>query len=361
MRVVICGGGIIGTSIAYNLALRGIKPIVVDKAGIAHAASGKAGGFLALDWNDHSPLGNLARKSFDLHQKLADALDTDIGYRRLTCEAILLDERPDAKLNHKKLSGLEWADTGVRRAHTLGTRDTIAQVHPRLLTEAMWAEASKLGASLRIGSVTDLSASTEKSMADGVVLDTGEVIFADIIVVAMGPWSGKLMDSLGLGCVKVLGQKYHSILVHKDGSPLSQATFCQGLGDPEFYPRPDGDVYVTGFPDEPSEMSEEPDNVEVRDEIVKRLAQTAGAISTLLKGSTVTREQACHLPIADGDGLPLIGPSPLLQNAYVATGHSCWGILNGPATGLCVTELILEGRASSVDISPFDPRRYVSS
>lgn len=33
----------------------------------------------------------------------------------------------------------------------------------------------------------------------------------------------------------------------------------------------------------------------------------------------------------------------------------CWGILNGPGTGACMAELILEGQASSVDLEPFKP------
>ncbi len=46
-QVVICGGGIIGASIAYHLTLMGVEPIVVEQCSIAAAASGKAGGFLA--------------------------------------------------------------------------------------------------------------------------------------------------------------------------------------------------------------------------------------------------------------------------------------------------------------------------
>lgn len=46
-RVVICGGGIIGASIAYQLTLRGYEPVVIEREEIAAAASGKAGGFLA--------------------------------------------------------------------------------------------------------------------------------------------------------------------------------------------------------------------------------------------------------------------------------------------------------------------------
>jgi glycine/D-amino acid oxidase-like deaminating enzyme len=55
------------------------------------------------------------------------------------------------------------------------------------------------------------------------------------------------------------------------------------------------------------------------------------------------------------DGLPLIGS--VAPGAYVATGHSVWGILNAPATGEAMAELILDGEAKSVDLSPFDPGR----
>jgi len=70
----------------------------------------------------------------------------------------------------------------------------------------------------------------------------------------------------------------------------------------------------------------------------------------------VRHEQACFLPCSE-DGLPFIGPIPDLKGAYIATGHSCWGILNGPATGLAVAELIVSGESTSVDISAFDPGR----
>ena len=71
MRVVICGGGVIGACTAYFLSLRQVEAIVVERTGVACAASGKSGGFLALDWCDGSPLGRLARRSFNLHADLA--------------------------------------------------------------------------------------------------------------------------------------------------------------------------------------------------------------------------------------------------------------------------------------------------
>ena len=70
-RVVICGAGVIGAALAYYLSLRGVAATVLERYSVAGAASGKSGGFLALDWCDGSPLAPLARKSFQLHAELA--------------------------------------------------------------------------------------------------------------------------------------------------------------------------------------------------------------------------------------------------------------------------------------------------
>ena len=41
----------------------------------------------------------------------------------------------------------------------------------------------------------------------------------------------------------------------------------------------------------------------------------------------------------------------------MAAGHSVWGILNAPATGEALAELIAEGVARTIDLTPFDPAR----
>ena len=72
-----------GAATAYFLARRGVEVTVVERSGVACAASGKSGGFLALDWCDDSALGPLARASFALHAELAKDIATDYGYRRV--------------------------------------------------------------------------------------------------------------------------------------------------------------------------------------------------------------------------------------------------------------------------------------
>ena len=82
-----------GAAVSYFLACRGVVVTVVERSGVACAASGKSGGFLALDWCDGSELGPLARASFALHAELARQLGTDYGYRRMDTFMLTARER----------------------------------------------------------------------------------------------------------------------------------------------------------------------------------------------------------------------------------------------------------------------------
>ena len=358
-KVVIAGGGVVGAATAYYLAVdHGIGATVVDRSGLAAAASGRAGGFLARDWNDGSPTQELTRVSFDLHAELGEALPTT-DYRRLKCEAVAID--PRGKPSNQKLKDVECL------YRSMGGPSTIAQVHPRKLVEAMMQKATTLGASFRQATVQGFVVDDNGGgVVRGLQTDDG-VIEADAVVVAMGPWTHAVglknqtsqCDVRGWGIddmPPIVGTKYHSVVVQAP-APLETATFFQGLGDPEVYPRPDGEVYITGFPDPAAVVHDLPGETEVRSSVCDRLHTTIQAIAPDLAEAPVTTRQACHLPSAP-DGVPLIGPIPNRSGAFVATGHGCWGILLAPATGKALAELIATGRSSSVDLSPFDPRRF---
>ena len=107
-------------------------------------------------------------------------------------------------------------------------------------------------------------------------------------------------------------------------------------------------------PDDPAAIDGEPDSIAM-------LHKIAGRVSSQLKteeGAEVVTEQACYLPCTN-DGLPVIGEMPGVKGCYVATGHSCWEILNAPATGAALAELILDGQAKIVDLAPFSPARFL--
>ena len=59
------------------------------------------------------------------------------------------------------------------------------------------------------------------------------------------------------------------------------------------------------------------------------------------------QQQACFLPCSD-DSIPVNGEILGVKGGCVATGHNCWGILNGPSSGAAMSELVVDGRSHSV-------------
>jgi glycine/D-amino acid oxidase-like deaminating enzyme len=357
MRVLICGGGVIGTSLAYFLSRREVEVVVIERTGIACAASGKSGGFLALDWCDGSPLAPLARRSFALHAELAAAFPERWGYRRLETLSVVASAR--RRLGGSATPALpDWVAREALLQQRLGTSATTAQVDPAAFTRGMMAAAIERGARLRTGCVTGLERSSDACRVTGVRVD-GEVVGGDAVVIAMGPWSALAAPWLPLPTI--YGLKGHS-LVFRTGAPVSpHALFVEheaGDGEvdtPEVFPRPDGTTYVCGLsseaplPDDPAQVAPDPGACE-------RLRTMTATFAPALAAAEVVAAQACYRPVAR-DGLPLIGRVPGLDAAYVATGHSVWGMLNAPATGEALTELIVDGASRTVDLAAFDLAR----
>jgi glycine/D-amino acid oxidase-like deaminating enzyme len=120
MRVVICRGGVIGACTAYFLSRRGIDVIVVERTEVAAAASGKASGFLALDWCAGTPLDALARRSFALHAALPNEVAGDWGYRRMTAYSGFVVPERDARRHFP--AELTWLPTASSSAPSSARR-----------------------------------------------------------------------------------------------------------------------------------------------------------------------------------------------------------------------------------------------
>ena len=343
-----------GAAVAYYLARRGVGVTVVERSGVACAASGKSGGFLALDWCDGSPLESLARASFVLHAELARELRADYGYRRMDTFMMAARERGPVPGGHR-VEAPRWLDGAGAVTAELGSTDTTAQVNPAPFTAALVNAAQAHGAALKIGVVEDVL--QRDGAVAGVRVD-GAAIEADAVVVAMGPWTGRLSARLRLP--RVQGLKGYSVTLAVDDAPAHALFVDYRMADgrhlePEIIPRPGGEVYVCGMAD-PAPLPDTPEDVDVNDAACDVLAAAAGRVSTTLAAAPITRRQACYRPVTN-DGLPLIGRVPGLAGTYVATGHGPWGRLNAPATGLALAELIADGSATTVDLRPFDPAR----
>jgi glycine/D-amino acid oxidase-like deaminating enzyme len=214
---------------------------------------------------------------------------------------------------------------------------------------------------------------------------------ASVVVLAMGPWSGQALKWFP-SLRPVTGTRAHSVTMRpKDvsASPvMSHALFLDTVDadgchqDPEVYPRGDGEVYMCGYADaEP--LPDQPCAAPFDAKCCESLRDMAAGLSSWLAPDHVRyeKEQACFLPVSGKAGaaspdhdLPLIGAVPDCEGLYVATAHrcvcgfrvellvfscsvcvhhSCWGILLSTGTGLALSELIVDGAATSVDLAPF--------
>jgi len=353
-RIVICGAGAIGVSIAYFLSRRGTQPIVIERHAVAGSASGKSGGFLARDWCRGSALDALARRSFDLHAELADGLGNPWSYRRLETYAGHAAENG----RMRNAAPLPWLSGRVELTGRIGSPATTALVEPRAFTTGLMKAAEAEGATLRHGAVAALLRRADGAV-HGVMLDSGDSIEADAVVIAMGPWS--ILATQWLPLPAVYGYKGHSLVFDSGGATGAEALFLEyqeASGEvlsPEIFPRADGTTWMCAI-SSAGAMPVDPAGVMGDEGAHARLETMCCNIAPALAERPIIARQACFRPVTE-DGLPVIAPVKGADGAYVATGHNVWGILNAPATGEAMAGLILDGAARHVDLAPFTPDR----
>ncbi|KAJ9448970.1 putative oxidoreductase C1F5.03c [Diplonema papillatum] len=347
---VIVGGGIMGCATAYYLRKLAAERtvIIVEQCAIACHSSGKAGGFLAKKWCDHSAVGSLAHASFALHKEIREEAASK--------GVVAADEYP---LGYRDIGAVDG------NGDSLGTPSDCAQVDPKRLTEYLLEESA---AEVRLHGVTGLAFDKDGKVT-GVKLTTGDLIACDSVVSCLGAWSFRLREWLP----ESVGEKLkmptrtwderHTAIVFENAVMPPQAVFT--AAGPELYPRPYDQLYVCGDDKgarkngDSDSIPDDPLTITPTAESTQELFELAAGHLTLsdqTKGQPkVIRSTSCYLPLFAG-GAPTIGPLPGVPNLFVAAGHSCWGILNGPATGKMLAQLVHSGTTDVVqDPKPFHP------
>lgn len=115
-----------------------------------------------------------------------------------------------------------------------------------------------------------------------------------------------------------------------------------------------------GETDPSTPLPDTADQVQCDEDQCDDLAAYIATVSPTLATASIKLKQACYMPrhMRFGDQRdPLVGPT-VVPGLYVAAGHTCWGIQNGPATGCLMAEILLDGEATSADIDKLDPRKF---
>ncbi|ODQ78218.1 hypothetical protein BABINDRAFT_162884 [Babjeviella inositovora NRRL Y-12698] len=278
-------------------------------------------------------------------------------------------------LTHGELpNNLKWIKPGIIRDWSyLGDMDSTAQVHPYKFTNFILKKAMEVGGvELVLGKVNEILYDEETGATNGVSYDVSSVktqakettvpieLHGNQIVLSVGPWTSKILPDCPIS-----GLRAHSITIAPDRGQVSPYAIFTELAigqdqyiSPEIYARKD-EVYVCGEGDTLVDVPETTDDVEVVKEKCDILFEYVGTLSPNLQNGRILKRQACYLPVLDvpSSSGPLIGETNV-ENLFLASGHSCWGINNAPGTGKIMAELLLDGVVECADISALDPSLF---
>ena len=351
--VAIVGGGIAGCAVAYYLTTLGVRPIVVEREGVASAASGFAQGglYLMSGAGLDGPLYPLGVESMRLHHELYPTLREETGLDTLLASkpvlAAALNDSDIVELQSRQAWQTEkgftaqWLDEravrelepgiGPEVLGALVTDDTWV-LESDVLTKSLMQAAELRGAELRIGAVEGLE--WEGDRVTGVRLADG-VVSCSNVVLAVGPWSAHLHAWIGVD-VPVRPVKGEILRLRTEHPPAQPHIAWH---DSYMVKKPDGLLWMgtteddAGFDREPTESA------------AQRIMAGAARIYPAIMDATIEVHTACLRPVTP-DNAPIIGPVPGMQGVYIATGGGRKGIMAGPAIGKSVAELIVHGKTN---------------
>lgn len=366
-NIVVIGGGVMGASTAYHLALKGEKDVVLleKQPFFGQGATGKCAGGIRYQFSTEINV-RLSQVSLPMLERFEEETGQAIDLRWIGYLFLLTNERDVQKFQHnvamQNRLGVptEWlgADDVRRRAPQLNTNDVIAgTIHAGDgLADPNGVVAGYISAGRRLGvrSFTDVSVS--HIVTDGgrisAVQTTQGAIGCDIVVNAAGPWSAPLSDTAGapLPVTPIRRQMLTTTpLPSLDPDFPFVIDFAQSL-----YFHPEGDGLLTGM----SNPHEEPGFDESVDEAWE-LVHMEKAIERLpLLERAGLQAHWAGLYEVTPDAHPIIGRVPHVDGYFVVTGFSGHGFMHGPVAGLLIAEMIVDGAPQTLDISVLDYARF---
>ncbi|MEN1679787.1 MAG: FAD-dependent oxidoreductase [Planctomycetota bacterium] len=362
---LVVGGGVIGLSIAYELARGGRTVRLLERGQTGREASWAGAGVLPPgSWYlDHPAADWLAAESCRAHaelsEELAEAAGIDDQYAR--CGAIYLQSEETRGSLAEKFAG--WRTRGIE-VETLGPKVAAsvapgvacgagyfvpgeAQVrNPRRL-RALHVACERRGVRIETG-VSAEAFTVRNGRIESLQTSDGPRV-AGGYCLAAGAWVGPLAESLGVRA-PVRPIRGQMLLLRLPRPVVDRIVHRDGL---YLVPRSDGKVLVGATVEDAGfDKSTNPTDLQA-------LRRFAVDVVPALADAEVEKSWAGLRP-GSADGLPLIGPLAGLANAWIAGGHFRSGLQFAPATARLVRGL-MGGEAVDAPIEAFAPNRFTDA
>ncbi|MEZ6134313.1 MAG: glycine oxidase ThiO [Pirellulaceae bacterium] len=371
---LIVGGGVIGLSLAWELAMKRAiigdswRIGVIDGAAIGRGASWAGAGILppAAKRTAHDPLDQLRARSHQLHpqwaQRLRDETGIDTGFQRCGGVYLATTVAEAATLAANRFwwdeHGIEYAAWDAREL--VAHEPALAKFADRLLAawflpdecqlrnprhlQALAVACMQRGVELMPGRLMEHPL-FDNQVVSGVAIrqadGASQVLSAKRVCVCAGAWARQTLDKLGIrtGLMPVRGQ----MMLYRASSQLLHRVINEGHR--YLVPRDDGRILAGSVEEEVGYV------IETTNEAISRIGGWAEGVLPQLRECEVERQWAGLRP-GSYDGYPYMGPVPGAENLFVAAGHFRSGLHLSCATAEIMAE-VMQGETSSLDLYPF--------
>jgi len=364
--IVIIGGGVMGASAAYHLACKGMKNIILleKEDYFGTGATGRCAGGVRYQFSTEINI-RLSLESLPMIERFKDELGQDVNYRPCGYLLVATNERDVAVFNHnvqlqnnlgvqtQLLSG----DEIRRRLPLMKFDDALAGtfhqkdglVDPNSVVMGYVNAAQKMG----VKAITGAEVIGVRISGDQIEeVETGlGSIKTRMVLNAAGPWSGVIGRMAGVHIPVVPLRRQMFTTNPLKGIPVDfpfVIDFAQSL-----YFHREGDGLLIGM----SNQNEKPGFDQSVDEEFE-IVNFEAAIERMPLVEKASR--AAHwagLYEVTPDAHPIYGGTDV-KGFYVCSGFSGHGFMHGPVSGKLMSECILDGKFSSVDVGMLDLKRF---
>jgi sarcosine oxidase subunit beta len=365
--VIIIGAGVHGASVAFHLARRGVRPVVIERKFIGAGATGRSSGLVRMHYDVRQDT-QLAWESFHYFRNWKEMVGGDCGFTRTGfLQMVAPPDVPTLKANvgmHQSIGVpvfLIDADDVRRLAPSFSTENVeVAAYEP----ESGYAMPSDTATAL-MNAARDKGARLIQDCAvTGVMVSGGKVtgvntpqgdFSAPIVVNAAGAWAGKLNEMVGLDIPYDTWRHETMFVVRPAQIGPTHPTAIDFAN--EMYFRPEGNLTLVGLEDgNPLGESPDTDTDHARKGFVER------GIDRICRRIPIMEQGGLHSAHGGYDGItpdqhPLLGPAGP-DGFYLDCGFSGTGFKISPAVGLCMSEMLLDGESRTVDLRIYSPSRF---
>jgi sarcosine oxidase subunit beta len=365
--VVVIGGGVNGTSIAYALAARGVRCTLVEQGALASGASGRSSALVRMHYTNEWD-ARLAWASFPVFRDWSELMGGPSVFTRTGFVNVVGPEYADHLRRNVEMLRAIGVDTRAITADELRELQPFAHTddigaaayepdsgyaNPAETVEGFRRRAQELGATiLPWTSVTAIDRGAGR--VRGVDTTAGR-IDAGAVVLAAGAWSPRLARRLGLE-LHTRPKAIDTVAVARPPEVPAHMVFIDNVAGNYFRPEAGG-LTLVGVPCQDWDI--DPDTLGTG--LPPGAAGVGARLIThripAMERATLSRGYRAF-DAYSADRHAILGAVDGVDGLYLATAFSGSGFKIAPAVGLCMAELIVDGRAKTVDIEAFSLRRF---